>query len=229
MPKIRQHVNPLKSDLLEIKGVPRIEPPPGGFLEVELGAAEAQFLIERSPVVPEATLVGVEIRSEMVTRAERLCREAGVTTVRNVFANMSVALHRLFAPRSVRRFHVNFPDPWWKARQQKRRVVGSGLLAELATKLEPGGEIHVMTDIFDIALEAMASLEEEGPGTFVNAHAPWSFHPGPLWNARSRREVQCDREQKRVWRLLYRLACRPDECTGDPSRAGLTPPRTASP
>src|SRR3569623_1128060 len=205
MPKIRQHVNPLKSDLLEIKGVPRLEAPPGGFLEVELGSAEAQFLIERSPVVPEATLVGVEIRSEMVTRAERLCREAGVTNVRNVFANMSVDLHRLFAPRSVRRFHVNFPAPWWKARQQKRRVVGSGLIA------------------------AMASLEEEGPGTFVNAHAPWSFHPGPLWNARSRREVQCDREQKRVWRLLYRLACRPDECTGDPSRAGLTPPRTASP
>ena len=206
MPKIRQHVNPLKSDLLEIKGVPRIEPPPGGYLEVELGSAEAQFLIERSPVIPEATLVGVEIRSEMVTRAERLCREAGVTNVRNVFANMSVDLGRLFAPRSVRRFHVNFPDPWWKARQQKRRVVGSGLIAELAGLLEPGGEIHVMTDIFDIALEAMASLEEEGPGTFVNAHAPWSFHPGVLWNASSRREAQCAREQKKVWRLLYRLA-----------------------
>src|SRR3569832_562566 len=110
MPKIRQHVNPLKSDLLEIKGVPRIEPPPGGFLEVELGSAEAQFLIERSPVVPEATLVGVEIRSEMVTRAKRLCREAGVTNVRNVYANKSDDQSRQNTPRSVRRFHVNFPD-----------------------------------------------------------------------------------------------------------------------
>src|SRR3569623_1756356 len=159
MPKIRQHVNPLKSDLLEIKGVPRLEAPPGGFLEGERGSAEAQGLSERAPVVPEALLVGGEIRSEMVTRAERLCREAGVTNVRNVFANMSVDLGRLFAPRSVRRFHVNFPDPWWKARQQQRRVVGGGRIAELATKLAPGGEIHVMTDIFDIALEAMASLQ----------------------------------------------------------------------
>jgi tRNA (guanine-N7-)-methyltransferase len=206
MPKIRQHVNPLKSDLLEIKDVPRLVPPEGGFLEVELGSAESQFLIERSPEVPEALLVGVEIRSEMVVRADRLCREAGVTNVRNVFANMSVDLGRLFAPRSVRRFHVNFPDPWWKARQHKRRVVGSGLISDLAGLLVPGGEVHVMTDIFDIALEAMASLEEEGPGTFVNARAPWSFHPGSLWQARSRREAQCAREDKKVWRLLYRLA-----------------------
>ena len=206
MPKIRQHVNPLKSDLLEIKDVPRLVPLPGGYLEVELGSAESQFLIERAPVVPEATLVGVEIRREMVTRAERLCREAGVTNVRNVFANMSVDLGRLFAPRSVRRFHVNFPDPWWKARQHKRRVVGSGLIAELAGLLEPGGEIHVMTDIFDIALEAMATLEEAAPHTFVNARAPWSFYPDNPWGARSRRERQCEADGTRVWRLLYRLA-----------------------
>jgi tRNA (guanine-N7-)-methyltransferase len=206
VPKIRQHVNPLKSDLLEIPNVPRLSPRPGSYLEVELGSAEAQVLIERAAVAPEATLVGIEIRSEMVKRAERLCGEAGTTNVRNVFANMSVDLDRLFAPRSVRRFHVNFPDPYWKSRQHKRRVVGAGLIGELADLLEPGGEIHVMTDIFDIALEAMSSLEEEGPGRFVNARAPWSFYPGPLWDARSRREAQCDREGARIWRLLYRLA-----------------------
>src|SRR3954466_13327468 len=176
VPKIRQHVNPLKSDFLQIPGVPRIAPPAGGFLEVELGSAEGLFLIERAPVVPQATLIGVEIRREMVVTADRLCREAGVQNVRNVFANMSVDLVRLFSPRSVRRFHVNFPDPWWKTRQHKRRVVGEDLIDDLAVALEPGGEVHVMTDIFDIALTAMASLESfEGRGSgaqFVNALGP---------------------------------------------------------
>lgn len=217
MPKVRQHVNPLKSELLEIPGVPRVVAPPRGFLEVELGSAEGMFLIDRAPVVPEAHLIGVEIRREMVARANRLCREAGVTNVRNVFANMSVDLGRLFAPRSVRRFHVNFPDPWWKSRQHKRRVVGKDLIGDLAEALEPGGEVHVMTDIFDIALEAMASLEsfegrpaaeDAGPvaaARFVNARAPWSFHDTNPWGAVSRRERQCAREGVRVWRLLYRL------------------------
>jgi tRNA (guanine-N7-)-methyltransferase len=205
MPKIRQHVNPLKSDLLRIAGVPRIGPPPGRPLEVELGSAEALFLIERARVAADALLCGVEIRREMVTRADRLCAEAGVSHVRNVFANMSVDLPRLFAPRSVRRFHINFPDPWWKSRQHKRRVVGPALMDDIAVALEPGGEVSVMTDIFDIALEAMAALEAE-PGRFMNVHAPWSFTPRNPWGARSRREQQCELEGQRIWRLWYRLA-----------------------
>ena len=205
MPKIRQHVNPLKSDLLEIAGVPRLVAPAGRYLEVELGSAESLFLIERARVAEGAWLVGVEIRREMVVRADRLCAEAGVANVRNVFANMSVDLPRLFSPGSVRRFHVNFPDPWFKSRQHKRRVIGPALVAELATALEPGGEISVMTDIFEIALEAMAVLESAGPATFVNARGPWSFHPHNPWAACSRREQQCAFEGSKVWRLLYRM------------------------
>src|SRR5262245_26950747 len=55
--KIRKHVNPLKSEMLEIPGLARIAPPPGGFLEVELGSADGAFLIQRAPEVPEALLV----------------------------------------------------------------------------------------------------------------------------------------------------------------------------
>lgn len=217
MPKIRQHVNPLKSDLLTIAGVPRIAVPPAGFLEVELGSAESLFLIDRArdqKATAGAALIGVEIRREMVQRADRLCREAGVSTVRNVFANMSVDLPRLFAPASVRRFHVNFPDPWFKSRQHKRRVLGPELIDALAVALEPGGEISVMTDIFDIALEAMASLEGDPGQRFANTDAPWTFLRASPWTpSRSRRERQCELDGVRVWRLLYRM-------TGGPAAAG---------
>jgi len=109
----------------------------------------------------------------------------------------------LFSPGSVRRFHINFPDPWWKSRQQKRRVVGPALMDELVTALEPGGEVHIMTDIFDIALEGMFVLESE-PVRFINVRAPWSFYPDNPWGSRSRREDQCAADGSRVWRLLYR-------------------------
>jgi tRNA (guanine-N7-)-methyltransferase len=208
MPKIRQHVNPLKSDLLTIRDVPRIEVPPGGFLEVELGSAESLFLIERARdrSEVEASLVGIEIRREMVQRADRLCQEAGVTAgVRNVFANMSVDLPRLFAPGSVRRFHINFPDPWFKSRQHKRRVICPELIDALAAALEPGGEVSVMTDIFDIALEAMAVLEGDAQERFTNTRAPWTFlRESPWAPSKSRRERQCEGEGTKVWRLLYR-------------------------
>ena len=114
----------------------------------------------------------------------------GLDNVRSVFANMSVDLPRLFAPESVDRFHLNFPDPWWKSRQQKRRVVSPQLARDIHAALALGGELFVETDIFDIALEAMAVLEAEDPRRFVNAAAPWSFLPHePLRGALAAREA----------------------------------------
>ena len=157
--RVRQHVNPLKSDLLEIADVPRIEAPPGCALEVELGAAEAHFLFDRAAADRETLFVGIEIRRELVAPANEESARRGLGNVRCVFANMSVDLPRLFAPRSVRRFFLNFPDPWFKSRQHKRRVIGPPLVEEIGRALAPGGELYVMTDIFALALEAMASLE----------------------------------------------------------------------
>ena len=211
MRRVRQHVNPLKSDLLEIDDVPRIEVAPGRRLEVELGSAEAHFLIDLALGDPDALFVGVEIRREVVSRANNRCAGLGVGNVRSVFANMSVDLPRLFAPGSVRRFHLNFPDPWWKSRQQKRRVVAPALAQDIHDALALEGELFVETDIFDIALDAMAVLEGVPPpggpapaARFENALAPWSFYPENPFAARSRRERQCEAEGAKIWRLLYR-------------------------
>jgi tRNA (guanine-N7-)-methyltransferase len=202
VPRVRQHVNPLKSDLLEIADVPRIEVARGRTLEVELGAAEAHFLIERAARDPGGIFVGVEIRRELVEAVNVECARLALPNVRSVFANMSVDMPRLFAAESVRRFFLNFPDPWFKSRQHKRRVIGPGLMTEIERALAPGGELYVMTDIFALALDAMAALE--GAGGFVNASGPWTFARESPYAAKSRRERQCEAEGVRIWRLLYR-------------------------
>jgi tRNA (guanine-N7-)-methyltransferase len=205
VPRLRQHVNPLKSDLLEIAAVPRVAAAPGQALEVELGAAEAHFLIDRAREDREALFVGVEIRRELVTWTNAECARAGLHNVHCVFANMSVDMRRLFAAGSVRRFFLNFPDPWFKTRQHKRRVIGAPLVAEIHRALADDGELFVQTDIFELALEAMAALEAE-PAGFVNAYGGWSFCPENPYRAKSRRERQCESEGVKIWRLLHRRA-----------------------
>jgi tRNA (guanine-N7-)-methyltransferase len=200
--RIRQHVNPLKSDLLDIADVPRVVAAPGRRLEVELGAAEAHFLLERAAADREASFVGVEIRRELVEAVNAECARRGPDNVRCVFANMSVDMGRLFEAGSVSRFFLNFPDPWFKSRQHKRRVIGAGLAAEIGRALASGGELFVQTDIFALALEAMAAFEEQ-PG-FANAAGPWSFCRSNPYRAKSRRERQCEAEGTPIWRLLYR-------------------------
>src|SRR5262245_4099451 len=194
MPRIRQHVNPLKSDLLEIADVRRVATVPGQALDVELGAAEAHFLIDLARADAASLYVGVEIRRELVTWTNAELARAGLTNVQLVFANMSVDMRRLFAAGSVRRFYLNFPDPWFKTRQHKRRVIGPELMDEIHHALAPDGELFVQTDIFDLALEAMGALESMAPARFVNTHAPWSFLPANPYPAKSRRERQCEGE-----------------------------------
>jgi tRNA (guanine-N7-)-methyltransferase len=199
--RIRQHVNPLKSDLLDIADVPRVVAPAGAALEVELGAAEAHFLIDRARTDAATSFVGVEIRRELVEAVNAACAAGGPANVRSVFANISVDMGRLFADGSVRRFFLNFPDPWFKSRQHKRRVIGPGLTAEIGRALAPGGELYVQTDIFALALDAMAALE--GDDGFVNVAGAWTFLRESPYDAKSRRERQCESEGVRVWRLLY--------------------------
>jgi tRNA (guanine-N7-)-methyltransferase len=202
--RIRQHVNPLRSDFLHIDLEP-LHMPKGRAVEVELGSAEGQFLVERAGEEPSREYVGVEIRKELVAQANRQCQGAGLAQVRSVFANISVDLPRLFARASVSRFFINFPDPWWKQRQRKRRVVGEELVDGLVPLLAPEGEIIVATDIFDIALDAMATLERQSQPRFHNLREPWSFLPESPFHARSRRERHCEEAGIKIWRLVYRL------------------------
>jgi tRNA (guanine-N7-)-methyltransferase len=200
--RIRQHVNPLKSDFLKID-LPRLEVPADRPVEVELGSAEAYFLMERAVDEPGRSYVGVEIRREMVDFANQESAQRGLAQVRSVFANMSVDLHRLFRPGGVNRFFINFPDPWFKYCQRKRRVVSEELIDQIFPLLAPDGEVHLATDIFDIALDAMAAFEREDPRRFRSLHEPWSFLPKSRFHARSWRERHCEAGGIRIWRLAY--------------------------
>jgi len=197
--RIRQHVNPLKSDFF---GIPlaALELPTGRPVEVELGSAEAWFLMDRAVEVPHGHYVGVEIRRELACAANDESARRGLPNVHCVFANMTVDLPRLFGPASVTRFHLNFPDPWFKKCQHKRRVMSPSLVADLEALLAPGGEVHVATDIFEIALDAMAELEAR----FTNVAGSWSFLRQSPVQSRSRRELQCRDEGTRIWRMAYR-------------------------
>ncbi|HEY3352801.1 MAG TPA: tRNA (guanosine(46)-N7)-methyltransferase TrmB [Polyangia bacterium] len=200
--RIRQHVNPLKLDYAVGCGA-RVALPPGRPVEVELGCADARFLFERAAVEPARFYVGVEIRAEMVAQVNRKARRLGDVPVLAVFANANIELPALFAPASVARFYVNFPDPWFKRRHHKRRVLTPELVTTLCDQLEPGGDLFFQSDVFDLALDAMEVLEGAAPG-LVNAAGPWRFtRPNP-YGARSKRESTTERRGKRVWRMSYR-------------------------
>jgi tRNA (guanine-N7-)-methyltransferase len=57
--------------------------------------------------------------------------------------------------------HIFFPDPWHKARHNKRRLIQTPFVAKLVQKIKPGGYIHVATDWQDYAEQILAVLSAE--------------------------------------------------------------------
>jgi tRNA (guanine-N7-)-methyltransferase len=198
--RVRHHVNPLGARYLSPLAEPLALPP--GEVEVELGCADARFLFERAPARPATMLVGVEIREKLVKQVNRLAAEQGLANLRAVFANMNVELHQLFPDDSLARVFINFPDPWFKRRHHNRRVVNPELVEVLHRKLRRGGELFFQSDVFDLALDALATLEEAG-ALFDNRAGAWSFLRENPYGAQSLREVRCQERGVRIWRMLY--------------------------
>lgn len=177
--------------------------PAGRDVEVELGCADARFLFERAPRHPDVSFVGLEIRAPLVEQVNAQAAAARLSNLRAVFCNINVDLTDLFADGSLARAFVNFPDPWFKRRHQKRRLMNDELVEVLHRKLRPGGELFFQSDVFDLALDAMAVLEAAS-GRFANLHGAWSFVRENPFGAKSLREVRCEERGLRIWRMCYR-------------------------
>ncbi len=207
---IRQHVNPLGLKYIEPRARPLARPKHLATdcrVEVELGCADADFSFELAAKRPAWWVVGLEIREPCVTRNRARARAEGLRNISFGYVNMNVDLDRVFAARSVNRFHLLFPDPWFKARHQKRRVVEPELLTTLRELLRPGGELHFASDVFEVALAAMSELEDPGCAElgFTNLAGEWSFWRGNPMPAASRRERTTLARTQRVWRMRYRV------------------------
>lgn len=203
--RIRQHVNPLDARFREPRAVPVQWPAhlgPTAALEVELGCADAQFSFALARANPQCFVVGLDIRERIIALGQRRAAREGLPNLTLAYCNLSVDLDRVFAPASVDRFHLLFPDPWFKAKHHKRRVLEPAVLSVVASQLRPGGELHVATDVFELALAALEEVEaDEG---FENLAGSWRFMRDNPYGACSRREQTTVARGQRVWRMIWR-------------------------
>jgi tRNA (guanine-N7-)-methyltransferase len=198
--RIRQHVNPLELFFEQFHGVPPVLDP-ARELEVEIGCADAQFLFERAAREPTRQYVGLEIREDYV---EAVNRRAATThlPVTAVFCQAQLHMRDVFGAAQAQRVFINFPDPWFKRAHRNRRMVDPVLIAAVAKLLAPGAELFVQTDVWELALDAMAACETDGH--FANRAGEWSFwRAGNPYGVRSWREQNAEDTGLAIWRIMY--------------------------
>lgn len=136
-------------------------------LEVEIGTGKGLFLTAACRTQPEHDFLGIELAKKYAQyAAARLAREE--LNNGKVISGDGLRVFREWIPDStLAAVHVYFPDPWWKARHKKRRVLNESFLRDVQRTLQPGGKLHFWTDVeeyFQSTLELIAAtVQLRGP------------------------------------------------------------------
>jgi tRNA (guanine-N7-)-methyltransferase len=114
------------------------------ILEIGFGMGEATALIGKS--FPEKGFLAVDVHRPGVGKLFLLIHEYGLKNLRVIQGDAHLIMHDMIADESLDGVHLFFPDPWQKKKHNKRRIVNANFLAQVASKLKPGGFIHIATD-----------------------------------------------------------------------------------
>lgn len=128
-------------------------------LHLELGCGKGRFTVGTAAQRPDILLAAVEVVPDAMVVAMERAGERGLTNVRFIDGD-AAACASMFAPGEVSRIYINFPDPWPKKKQFKRRLTAPSFLKLYAGLLCDGGEIWFKTDnrpLFDWSLEQFSS------------------------------------------------------------------------
>ncbi len=118
-------------------------------IELDIGFGRGNSVFSRVETAPDAFVLGVEIKAKWATKVDQRRARLGLDRVCIWAADVRPLLPRVGPEAIVERVFVHFPDPWWKKRHQKRRVLTSPLLDNLARLMPAGGELFVQTDVPD--------------------------------------------------------------------------------
>lgn len=136
-------------------------------LEVEIGSGKGLFLASAATVRPDNNFLGVELAKRYAHFAAARLAKLKLPNAVIVSGDALRVMHEVLPTTGVAAVHVYFPDPWWKKRHRKRRVMNEVLLADVVRVLQPGGRLHFWTDVeeyFQTTLALIAaSTTLEGP------------------------------------------------------------------
>ncbi len=204
MPRVRvhQHVNPLSPFYRQSPkpiNIAAVLADPEQPLHLDIGCARGRFILRMAEAVPEWNFLGVEIRKPLVDEANRIADENGLKNLHYAFCNAMLWLDRLIEeiPTGVLQMvTIQFPDPWFKKKHAKRRMVNAELVETVVNKLAAGGRIFVQTDIEFLAEEMFELFRSDRRLKEVEI-------PDDLFAVKTEREKAVEEKNLPVFRAMW--------------------------
>ena len=153
---MRQHVNPFSKNFDEIEIIPSLAEIFDNSklpLHLDIGCATGEFLFDLALVNTNWNYLGIEIRERLARNAKSKVREIGIKNLYFAFGNAYKILNdssSQFIIKSVKSISFNFPDPWFKKRHYKRRIIQPEFIDILSNSMQKGSLIFIKTDVKDL-------------------------------------------------------------------------------
>ena len=193
MPKIGMAYARQPIDLAAVYGrnAPKI-------LEIGFGMGETTAKI--ADACRDNDYLGVEVHVPGVGALCKQIAERGLTNLRICQHDAVEVVRDMLPEGSLDGVHIFFPDPWHKARHNKRRLIQAPFIAQLVQKLKPGGYIHVATDWQDYAEQVLAVLSAEP----LLENTASDYASRPAYRPLTKFEQRGIRLGHGVWDLVFR-------------------------
>jgi tRNA (guanine-N7-)-methyltransferase len=166
-------------------------------LEIGFGMGETTARIAAEN--PATNYLGIEVHAPGVGSLLRQVEELALANVRVVRHDAVEVLRDMIPPDSLAAMHVFFPDPWPKKRHHKRRLIQPEFAALAASRLAPGGHLHVATDWQEYADHVLAVLS----AVPLLRNTAGGFAPRPATRPETKFERRGLKLGHGVWDLLF--------------------------
>ena len=153
---MRQHVNPLSKNFKEIESIPSLSEmfgDPKLNLHLDIGCAAGELLLDLALDNTSWNYLGIEIREKLVKNTQLKVIERQIKNLYFIFGNANYILNDVqnkFIIKNLKSISFNFPDPWFKKRHYKRRVIQPGFINMLSNSLQKGTLVFIKTDVKDL-------------------------------------------------------------------------------
>lgn len=166
-------------------------------LNIEIGFGKGQFVFQKAEMYPDCNFVGFEVKKKFVEELKEKIVKKNLSNIYVECSYANVSVEEKIPEKSVSTFYVNFPDPWWKKRHFKRRIMKPEYLKIFTKALKVGGIIHIRTDV-----PLYVEFVEESFKEFdcYERIEPYLADDG----IRSNRENMCIRESLPIYYLSYK-------------------------
>ena len=214
--KFRQHVNPLASayqqpTLLDIDWIQKHYKSPNLPFIIDIGCSKGTWALEMCTDNENTNIVGLEIRKPVVEYALERRDKRGLTNVHFIQTNANVDIERIIKDiqqtSSVEMICIQFPDPHFKAKHKKRRVVNELFVNTLSDLLSKGSKIFLQSDVDEVILDMILSFSLSPSFEIADGYTngqpetlQLNTNPTPI---QTEREISVQRRELPVYRMMF--------------------------